>query len=42
MKSSKHTTSTLVKTTPHAATGNNAQTRDKLQIADVTEQRANK
>jgi hypothetical protein len=32
---------TLVKTTPHAARGNNAQARGKLQIADVTEQLAN-
>jgi hypothetical protein len=31
-----------VKTTPHTATGNNAQARGKLQITDVTEQRANK
>jgi hypothetical protein len=30
-----------VKKTPHAARGNNAQIRGKLQIADVTEQRAN-
>jgi hypothetical protein len=30
-----------VKTTSHAARGNNAQAKGKLQIADVTEQRAN-
>jgi hypothetical protein len=28
--------STLVKTTPHAVRGNNAQSRGKLEIADVT------
>jgi hypothetical protein len=30
----------VVKTTPHAARGNNAQARGNLQMADVTQQRA--